>query len=632
VRRLVLIALLCLASTARADDVVADGATAEEKALLALLSQASYIKARTAAEAMLDADKGSFVATWAMALIQHNEEGNHARALFHVRRAEALFLAKYPRDPTWHKRILDEEHWILFEMNRNAEALAVLDKVDSLYGTTEPARRIWPLFKLGRADEARAIARKLAESDDMNDRVDGYNGMLSIEFEARDREACYKWAIEGARATQERSCTIMRNAAGAAFTRFRLREAEELALKAHKAELDCPHAGYDQLAGVYIAMGELQKALSALETLKGQPVQKRYRPHFALTRRYILTDLLHILGKPDDAERMAAELYAMPERTGMTSGTTMMERFQRSYRYWMALDAKNILQAERRSYGPLFAAPVPADLARVLRQWEIRRGLIQLASDDELLIALTRPNLGEINEWSAWKTGGLVQVLGAGVMRSALAEARRRDGEYPEATGYLDALDGEIAFDSGDWREAERLARKAMEGLPREEQLLRWRTEAWLAEALRRQGRIGDARPYYHEILQKLPSALRFLDARVPATVESDGSARGAAAASRLARSRRFVDAGKDAPFRLRTGDKGGAVEICLTDDRGFQLACATGDKKEDTDDAVASGLEKFHAAAFSPKVAMKQTDLNSLDGTPVRVGADEVVKGVLGP
>jgi hypothetical protein len=46
----------------------------------------------------------------------------------------------------------------------------------------------------------------------------------------------------------------------------------------------------------------------------------------------------------------------------------------------------------------------------------------------------------------------------------------------------------------------------------------------------------------------------------------------------------------------------------------------------------VESGLEKFHAAAFSPKVSLKQSDLNSLDGTTVRVGADEVLKGVLGP
>jgi tetratricopeptide (TPR) repeat protein len=633
VRRLTILLILCVAGAARADDVVLDAATPAEKALMPLLAAGQLIKARTAAEAILATSKDSFVATWAMALIQHNEESNHARALFHVRRAEQLLLAKYPRDPEWHKRVLDEEHWILLEMNRNAEAIAVLDKIDSLYGTTDPARRIWPLFKIGRADESREIARKLAESDDFEERLAGYNGMLSIEFEAHNREACYRWSIAGVRATQERSCTILRNAAGAAFTHFKLREAEELALKAHKADSeDCTFKGYDQLAGVYLAMGELQKAISAIETLKGQPVQKRYRSQFSMVRRYIVTDLLSILGKVDDAARMAAELYAMPDRTGMVSTAAMMERFVRSYRYWMALDTKIILERERRSFGPLFDLPSPADLSRVLTQWEIRRALIQLAADSDMLVTLVRPNLGEINEFAAWKTGGLIRVLGTGVLRAAVAEARRLDAEYPDATAYLDAVEGEIAFDEGRYGEAERLAKKAIEALPREEVLLRWRTQAWLAEAIRRQGRVADARPYYHELLQKLPSALRFVDARVPATVNADGSARGEAAAKRLRRSTRFVDAGPDAPFRLHVTDRAGALEICLTDDRGFQLACGTGEKRDDEDEALASGLEKFHAAAFSPKVSLKQTDLQSLDGTPVRVGADEVLKGVLSP
>jgi hypothetical protein len=46
----------------------------------------------------------------------------------------------------------------------------------------------------------------------------------------------------------------------------------------------------------------------------------------------------------------------------------------------------------------------------------------------------------------------------------------------------------------------------------------------------------------------------------------------------------------------------------------------------------VTSALDAFHDAAFSPRVALSQSDLSSLDGSPVCVSADQVVKGILGP
>ena len=50
-------------------------------------------------------------------------------------------------------------------------------------------------------DEARAIGKKLATSDDPNERREAFNGLLSIEFEAHDRQAAYKWAEQGLDAT-----------------------------------------------------------------------------------------------------------------------------------------------------------------------------------------------------------------------------------------------------------------------------------------------------------------------------------------------------------------------------------------------------------------------------------------------
>jgi len=619
-----LLVVLVLSGVAHAAVTV----TTEEQALLGRLDRDELIKARTEAEAILARDPNSFVATWAMARVHHDEEGNHARALFYVRRAEELLTNRLGGDPTWHKKVLLEEYDIVFEMNRNEEALRVLDRYDALYGPGNQELRIWPLFKLGRPDEARAIATKLAGSDDWDDRARGYNGMLSIEFEAHDREAAYRWAVEGVRGTQERSCTILRNAAGVAYTRFRLGEAEDFARRADGAEVnDCTNAGYDQLAGLYIVEGEFQKAIAAIDQLKKEHVPKRFRPHYALMRRQILVDLLAALGKVEDGERMAGELYSLPPRTGMISTAVEVERFARSFRYWAALDNRLIQLREKRSYGPRIP-DLPDDEVRVaLQRWEIRRALIQLAARPDTLVNLVRPNLGDLNDFTPWRAGGLIDVLGSGVVRLAVAEARRRDAEYPEAAAYLDALEGEIDFREGRLDPAVRLAASALAGLPPEEALLRGRTLAWQADALRRLGNAEASRAAYQTVLRNYPSLLRILDVKVPARIVRDETPLARRVADRLAGSSRFVISGS-APFTLDVGDD----QICLLDGGGAQLACGAPEKEAAKKDPVGALLDAFHSAAFSPRVSLTQADLQSLDGSPVRVGADQVLKGVLEP
>jgi tetratricopeptide (TPR) repeat protein len=606
-----------------------DAATPAERALMEKLDNNKYVKARDEAEALMASSPDSFLAVWAMTQIQHLEEANHARALFYVHRAEALLLKNFGRDPKWHKKVLIEETEILFEMDRNEEGLAELDRQDKLYGPASPERRIWALFKLGRVDEARAIARKMAASDEYNDRAVGFNSMMAIEFEAHNREEGYRWSVDGIRATADKDCVILRNGAGAAYIRFRLAEAEDFALRAHKAQYHCVHSGYDQLAGLYLVEGEFNRALDAINQLKGEKIEKRVRPHYALTRREILSEILYALGKVEEAEKMSGELYGLPARTGETSGSKAMERLIRSFRYFIMLDTRLVLARERASYRPILASVTVDNASLVAKHWEVRRALLQLLAEGDLLVSVAQPNLQEISDWNPWKNGSLVDIVGAGVLKAAIVEARARDAKFPEAGPYLDALEGEIAWRDGEWERADRLATAALHALPREELLMHWRTLAYQADALRKLGREDAARPLMQEVLSKFPSVLRILDIRVPVSIESDGSALAVEAADKLTSSSRF-DAKKKAPFKIQAGEKTGLLQICLIDDKGTQFACATNDIKEK--DKVLSALDAFHSAAFSPKVDLKQTDLNSLDGSPVRVTADEVLKGVIGP
>ncbi len=617
------LAFTLVVSAATAQAAFVDDFTAEERAILTELDGQHFIKARRAAEQLLLKTPDSFVATWAMAKVHHDEEGNHARALYFLKRAQDLLAF---RDREWGMTLLLEEYDVVFEMARNQDALDALQRYEDHFGPPPPHLWVWPLFKLGRTDEAMAIATRLSQSKDPDQVTWGFNGLLSIAFEDHDRLKAYQWAMEGVRATDGRSCTILLNAAGTSYTNFKLTEAEELALRADKAT-DCTATPYDQLAVLAMLQGEPQKALSALKTARTRFIQKRYRPQFALIRREVLCDLLGVLGKEREAEQLAAELYRQPARTGMTSSPVKVERLRRTLRYAFALAGLVERQAEQASYGPRFtgaASASPELLGTVARRWEVRRALMQLVAEDDRLVLVLRPNLGDVGDWGAWRIGDLIEILGNGVMRSALKRAREADVRSKEASAYFDALEAELALASGDEDEAARLTTVALKTLPREEALVRWRAHAVRAEALRQAGKPTEARGDWDVVMRQWPTVLRALHLALPVTLSDDGSALADETAGRLKRSRRFrVE--DEAPYRLRVDAQGKGVVICLTDAAGSRITCSTGDTAQ-------AALDTFHAEAFSPKVALTDTDLRSLDGSPVRVSADDALKKALEP
>ena len=600
----------------------ADTFTPREKTLLDEVSQGHFIKARDLAEKVLTDTPTSFPATWAMAKVQVDEEGNHARALAWVRRAQELLG---DADKEWGMKVVLEEHFILAEMNRNEEALQVLDRFEGKYGPPPEYLRVWPLFKSGHSAEARVIATKLAASADETDRAEGYNGLLSIAFEEHDRAGTYKWSMAGVQATGGKNCTILRNASSAAYIRFRLDQAEELSAKARKLK-DCIDPVDNQIASLSIVMGQFQQAVAALESSRSTYIEKRYRPHFALERRGVLVDLLEAVGQPEEALKLATELYGQQQRMGVSSGAPEMERLTRTLRYLHALNGRIAQLGEQGAYAPRPAGPATTapELAKlVTTRWEVRRALVQLLAGGDRLLLLTRPMLADPSDWSNWRMGDLIEIVGTGVMRAAISRARKADAAFPEASAPLDALEGEVACQERNFADAVKLADSGLAGLPKREALWRWRIMAWRADALRRLGRLNDARADYQEVLQRWPTGFRMLGLQVPVTLSDDKSALATETSSRLGRSPRFDVQGK-APFQLTVTSRGAAVDICLLDDNGSQLACASGEGAD-------KALEAFHVAAFSPKVSLTQSDLKSLDGSPVRVGADQAMKKLLG-
>lgn len=431
--------------------------------------------------------------------------------------------------------------------------------------------------------------------------------------------------MAGVEATGGKNCTILRNASSAAYIRFKLDQAEELSTRARKLK-DCIDPVDNQLASLNIIMGQFQQAVSALESSRSTYIEKRYRPHFALERRGVLVDLLEAVGQQEEALKLATELYGQQQRMGVSSGAPELERLTRTLRYLHALDGRISQLGEQISYGPrpAVSASAATELARlVATRWEVRRALVQLLSGGDRLMMMVRPMLSDPADWANWRTGDLIGVVGTGVMRAAISNARKLDAAFPEATFPLDSLEGEVAYQERNWEAAVKLGTSALGGLNKREALWRWRIMAWRADALRRLGRMNEARADYQEVLQRWPTGIRMLGLSVPVKISNDGSELAKDTATRLSRSPR-LDLQDKAPFQITVAASAKAVDVCLIDDNGSQLACASGESAD-------KALDAFHLAAFSPKVSLTQSDLKSLDGSPVRVGADKAMKGLLG-
>jgi tetratricopeptide (TPR) repeat protein len=332
---------------------------------------------------------------------------------------------------------------------------------------------------------------------------------------------------------------------------------------------------------------------------------------------------LHVLGKVEKAEALAAELHAMPQRVGMVSSAADVETLIRTFHYQAMLRARQALEREQRSYAPWWRLPALAPLELHIKGWQLDRTLLQLLTRGTALVESVRPNLvTNPHEWPGFLVGNLIDTLGTGVIRKTLEEARGADAAFPEATPYFDAFEGEVAYRDGLYEEAIDLAMRALASLDKHEALLRWRTLAWQADAMTHEGRVSAAAAAYQEVLEKFPSVLRMLEIAIPATVSHDGSTQAEKVASRLEGSRRF-DVKQEAPFALAVSTRGDKLEICLRNQNGMQISCSLGDSA----DAV---LSTFHADCFSPRVALGQLDLNSLDGSTGSSSADDALKSVL--
>jgi len=618
--------------------------SAEEREAIASLEAKKPIRARELAEKILATNPDSFLASWVLAQVFHVEEGRHPRARYLVERVRTMLEGKYglrPGDEAaiwWHKRILESLSEILGEMEDREGQLAALDAYDVLYQPKLTRNRVWPLMKLGRYQEATAAAKSLLGREDLVERISGYNGLMAVEDERLDRLASYEWGKQGIEAAQQRSCILFHNTAQSALTLFRFAEAEELARKAIRADFnDCPSSSYYHLANIYLNEGEFNKSISAFKKLMRSRIEPRYRPMFDKDNKSVLVEILLALGKTSEALKLVQDVFEHPDRPGMTSVSLDDIRFASGVQFWLGLEQSKREHEEQASARGFWAAFPLDQEAREhgLKQWEVQRTLLHLAPVDDILVTNFRPFLRGVRPWTA---GWLGKIVGVGLARAALEEARVLDEPQLGAAGhgYFQAVLGELHYHAGEWEEAIAVGENALTLLQPENLLLRMRTQAYLAAALAALGQQSSPRAValLGEVLQHYPTVVRQLDMRVPVTITHDRDPFATEVAELLLDSPRLDVGEGTAPFRVHVAGTRKKLTMCLTMSDGFRLGC--GEKifdrpgADESDAALAA--DAFHAQAFAPMIELTSSDINSLDGSTVRANADEVLKGILKP
>ncbi|MBK8481609.1 MAG: hypothetical protein IPL40_10585 [Proteobacteria bacterium] len=611
-----------------------------ERELLTTLAQDKLIQARQQAERLLHDDPRSFVGFYALSHVFREEEGNLPRALHHLQRAAALLaerLASAAGDPLlrhWDRRLLLEEETLLGEMDRRSDQLAVLERYAHRYGPAADQRRVWPLMKLHRYAEATRLARRAAEATDLERRISGYNGLLSLEFERERPQQCFGVALEGLRRTGDQSCILNLNAAEAAFAVFRFDEVERLANRSLQAPIhDCPASAHTHLANLYLLQGDFRRAIAAVQEARAQSVPRRLRQQFEMNFTAWLTRLLFALGRFDRAFELAERVLEAPDRVGLLSySAELMETIYTLDDYAALQGRIEQLREERSARGGLRdRLGRGLELLRLrLLAWARRRQAARLLAQHGLLRGLLRPYLKPL---PSWNLPLLAEVAGDAVVGTVIRELRQSIEMRAATDPYYAAVEGEGAARRADHAVALKRGRLALQQLPDEEVLLRARVAAWTGASAYALGDRLQARQAFEEVLDRWPTALRVLGLPLPVRIRADATPAAQLVAARLEHSRRLTTDALGLGFVVAVNARGRALELCLLAPRGRRVDCVQGPAPGSAQDeaAIVALIDAFHRQAFAPKIDLTQQDINGLDGSAVGGRADDVIKKALG-
>lgn len=631
VRRLLAIGLLLLAPALwGAEEAPEYPITAEEEAAFGFTqSPPQFVKAREAAEAVLARQPDSFVALYVLGFVYEWGEANLPRARFFSSRARAVIEARWGADvPTdgpwrWHARILRQLISISRQMDRDREALQLLELRDRYYDPDLTVDYGWPLMKLGRFDEARGKIAEALASTDVEDRLTALNTLGAMEDEAGNAEEAYR--VFGQLVTEVRThnlpmeVTYLRNLGETALELGRYDEAERYLLESVRFfDGETFSNPWEDLAILYMMEGRYPEALAAVREMHAW--SHRNPPYLDqqswADRQAVTAALLAEAGYGEAALALARRVVDRPDRRGGTSVHREQSEAGQLLLYWSLARLQQQRLAERQSWvAPLEWVRLAGQRVGLARStWAAgRRAAMLTVGRGRLAPSLRFFAAGGIDALP-WLLPGLVELAGPGLVAEECAKLLRRT----DATGlrerpFVLLLAGEALVARGSLEEARRTLEEARDTLPRAEVMLHARTAALLGTVRQDLGHRPAALVAYQDALQGHPGVLRALDIALPVILTTDGAPASRKASGWLASSPRF-DTGRWG-FGLRVAATGSRLVATLTTPDGSVLAEARVPVQADAAATARALCEELHRRAFALPLDLSQTDVTSLQG-----------------
>lgn len=620
---------------------------AERKAYNSL-NESNYIRARKEGEEIIAENPNSFMGNYVLGSVFLHGEGNLLRGLqFHkqaLRRFEEEYCEDAPTPRTadlqkWHQRLLIELADIYAELDDRPKQLLQLEQIEKIYNISMEQRKVWALMKLERLEEARSIATRNLTSPDEYSRTIAYNDLIAIEDSEYNYLASYEIGKRGTEINVDNSCVVLSNLARASLSLLRIDEAIDALRRAKRAkEKDCPMHPDTQMLRIYTQMGEYQKAISTAKSSRAEPPTKRMRVQTEKDQRAAFADLFFSMGYVAKGYDLMKTVVQAPDRQGYNSyskekyflsnmvpyiamlNTQILRLHEQnalykalnsfSYDYFKELFERNKairelnMQLWKAQQVMLFHALNPATLKGILIPFHMIDNLhYQFAfidaiglSTSELLLSFEEQSLNEI-ELKAVKPNSMA-------IRAYIAWRRNDDN----AVALID---------------------EALKTLPHELNLTMQLLKLIKADILYREGAHSDAYSSFHEILDKFPAAFRVLEIPLPISFSAEQYDKDFADA--ILKTKRFLE-DDNSPFLLSIEGRED-VQICLQNRNGHRYSCSSKDEKDIGLDDKARRYriaDNFLHSIFTPRVDLTQSDINSLDGSPIRIGADRALEELL--
>ena len=612
----------------------------------AALRSGDTIRARELAQQLLKLDPESIAGHVLLGSVLYEVEGDLARGKKELQRGKDAFERRYGRtarggdDQIWHALALGSLDQVSADMGLEAEALAYQREWRAIYPEQPPRWPGWMWMRVGKLEQARAYAeRALATARDVDERNQARTTLCAVQAELLDREGSYRACVDAANASRMeggQDAVVWWNAAEAASMALRLDEVERLLLSSTEYGVQDYMNPWSDLVRLYTSQGRIAEASACLnEMVAWREAQQGY----ARAQSWAWSDLaaatfLLAAGRPGDAEHIVARAAALPDRHGASNEDPEQRTGATALLEAAVLRARAEEEREAASWLPWWQA-LPRWLGAQwldVRAWLAQRGAVDSLANERLLLNTLRPYMADqlTLYLTEWLQSDVVRVLGPGLAAAALERARAAE-THPQASGWFAALETEIAAARGDEQATGEWARRALIELPQSEVLLRARVAALHGDAARREGDLARSVAAYDLVLQRDPGAIRRLGLALPVVIEASGGPLAEEAADHLRDSPRLAE--RETGFRVAVTANGESARACLLGASGQLIGCGRVEPRagEDGDARARRLAAEFHAGVFSARLSLSQTDLRSLDGSPLTGGRGAVDLGLPG-